>query len=140
MRRIPILLALLCLMSACARPNLAEPGASQQEGADIQVVRSYFAAINAKNQAALSKLLADNVTVLVGEKSWGKATELAHRVEAWTRDPNYTTEITSILLQGGLVRARVMVTFESHGVRGRQEIENTFSVQRSQIVQATLAP
>ena len=137
----PVLLAIFfCWMSACVRPSLDGQGSSRLEITEINVVRSYFLAINTKNQASLSKVLAENVEVSAGQKSWGKVTELANRVEAWTRDPKYTVEITSITIQGGIVKARVMVNYESHGSRVRQEIENTFNVQHNQITQAILSP
>lgn len=140
MRISSVLLVFFGLMSACAPPKQAETGPSRREAEEINVVRAYFAAIAGRNQGALSSLLAENVKVMVGPKNWGKADELTHRVEAWTRDPKYTAEITSITVQGGLVRARVMVTYESQGARARQEIENTFIVQHHQIVQAILSP
>ena len=131
---------LLVSMVACVRPTTTEPGPSRQVAAETSVVRAYYDAINAKNQVALGKCLAENVKVMAGKTTWGKATELSNRVEWWTRDPKYSVEIKSITLQGGIVRARVMVTHMSHGSMGRQEIENTFKVQNKQIVQAILAP
>ena len=136
-----ITLAIICFsMCACVHPNLVEPGSPRQGEVETSVVRAYFSAINAKNQAALANLLAENVQVMAGHNSWGKATELTNRVEWWTRDPTYSVEIKSIALQGGVVRVRVMVTYVSHGSIGRQEIENTFKVQNRQIVQAILSP
>lgn len=141
MRTSFITLAIICFsIGACVRPTLVEPGSPRQDEVETGVVRAYFSAINAKNQTALANLLAENVKVTAGQNAWGKATELANRVEWWTRDPTYSVEIKSITLQGGVVRARVMVTYLSHGSMGRQEIENTFKVQNKQIVQATLAP
>ncbi len=141
MRTSFITLAIICFsMGACVRPTVVEPGAPRQDEVETSVVRAYFSAINAKNQAALASLLADNVKITAGPNAWGKATELTNRVEWWTRDPKYSVEIKSITLQGGIVRARVMVTHMSHGSMGRQEIENTFKVQNKQIVQAILAP
>lgn len=141
MRTAPVILAIFCwFMCACVRPNLAGSGSSRSVEAEIKVVTAYYAAINAKDQAALAKLLAENVNVRVGRKSWGKATELTNRVEGWTRDPDYSVQITSITLQGGVVKARVMVTYESHGGKVRQEIENAFKVENHQIIQAILSP
>lgn len=146
MRNHPVVLAIvLGALSGCVRPGLERPGLespapTRQEGADLGVVRSYFDAINAKNRSDLSDLLAEDVKVTLGPKSWGKATELSNRAEAWTRDPNYTVEITSLRLEGDLVQARVMVTRDSHGTRVRQEIRNAFKVQHHQIVLAILSP
>lgn len=141
MRTSIVTLAILGIsMCACVRPKLVEPGSPRQDEVETGVVQAYFSAINSKNQAALANLLAENVKVTAGQNAWGKATELANRVEWWTRDPTYSVEIKSITLQGGIVKARVMVTYMSHGSIGRQEIENTFKVQNKQIVQAILAP
>ncbi len=141
MRTSPVVLAIFCcLMGACVRPKLVEPGVSRQAETDMNVVRAYYAAINAKSQAALANLLAEEVQVMVGSKAWGKGREVAQRVEGWTRDPQYSVEITSILLREGVVKARVMVTHQAHGAKVRQEIENTFKVQNSQIIQAILSP
>ena len=140
MRTSTLVLTALCLsMGACVRPRLAEPGPTRKEEAELNVVRAYYAAINAKNQAALSNLLAENIKVTAGQNSWGKATELTNRLEWWTRDPKYSVEIKSVTLQGGIIKARVLVTYMSHGALGSQEIENTFTVQNRQIVQAILS-
>lgn len=136
-----ITLTLICLLlGACVRPNPVQPGPPPQGEVESSVVQAYFSAINSKNQVALASLLAENVNVMAGQNSWGKATELTNRVAWWTRDPTYAVEIKSITLQGGLVRARVVVTYVSHGSMGRQEIENVFKVQNKQIVQAILSP
>lgn len=134
-------LSLICLLlSACAHPNLVEAGLSHQEKTDQAIIRDYFVAITAKDQTTLARVLAENVKVTVGTRSWNKATEIKNRTDQWVRDPNYSVEIRSITGAGDTVKARVIVTYRAHGRVQSQEIENVFKVQNKQIIQAVLSP
>lgn len=141
MRATSIPISIICLlMGACARPTLVEAGLSGRDQTDQAIVREYFLAINARDLAALSKVLAENLTVSVGNKSWGKATEIKNRTDQWARDPNYSVEIRSITGSSDAVRVKISVTYMAQGRRQSQEIENVFQVQNRQITQAVLSP